>query len=342
MAHRLRHSLALCLLALASACGKNAKPGEGAPSASASASAAPPLVDFEAPAPSASAAASAPPAPSGSAPAPAEKPLQVQRRGVAGELFTRARALDLSDEQKSKLDAIEEKAWAPRDEEETKTALKDFFAALLDGVKTGRVVEAKLSPHYATLERIAKARHEAEAAALKELHELLEDEQKKELVEALKKKYPSPAEKAAKEAKAAKKPPKAPTAADKAKSADRAKRRHARVTQLLGLDELQQKRVEPVLARFEVESRNKAAREAREKRMRALIAAFEKDSFDPAHLDLGRGPRARMGDRVAFITSLLAILKADQREKLARTLERPTAKRWGAAVVGDAGPMEED
>ena len=33
--------------------------------------------------------------------------------------------------------------------------------ALLDGVKTGHIVEAKLAPHYATLERVAKARRDA-------------------------------------------------------------------------------------------------------------------------------------------------------------------------------------
>lgn len=325
------------------ACDKGTKPEAGAASASAAVSASAPLVDFEAPLPPASAASSAAPAPSGSAAGAAEKPKPVQRRGLVGELFTRAQRLDLSDEQKSKLDAIDEKLWTPPPEEEdTKGALKDFFAVVLDGVKTGRIVETKLSPHYATLERIAKARHEVEAVALNELHALLEPEQRKDLADALRQKYPSAAEKAAKEAKAPKKPPKPPAAADKAKQSDRAKRRQARVTSLLGLDELQQKRVAPVLARFETESRNKAVREAQAKRMRALAAAFEKESFDATKLDLGRGPRARMADRVAYISSLLAILKVDQRDKLARTLERPTAKRWGAAIVGDAAPIEDE
>jgi hypothetical protein len=203
----------------------------------------------------------------------------VQRKGAAGELFTRARALDLSDEQKSKLDAIDERLWgSPTEDEETKNAYKEFFAALLDGVKIGHIVEAKLAPHYATLERVAKTRHDAEAAALNELHGLLEDDQRKELVEALQKKYPSPAEKAAKAAKAAQtqKPVKTLTSPDKVRGAERAKRRHTRVSMLLGLDELQQKRVEPVLARFEVE-RATVLREAHDKSMRALIVAFEKE-----------------------------------------------------------------
>lgn len=338
-----RSSLALVLaavIALPLACGKESKTE---PVASASASASEPP-EPEAPPPAASSSASAAPAPSGSA-AAAEKRSPVQRRGTAGALFSRVRALELSDEQTSKLDAIDERLWgAAQDEDDTKVALKEFFAALLDGVKTGHIVEAKLAPHYATLERVAKARHEAEAAALSELHGLLEDDQRKELVEALRKKYPSAAEKAAKAASAAKsaKPAKPATPADKARVADRAKRRLTRVATLLGLDELQQKRVAPVLARFEVGSRNKALREAQEKRMRALLAVFEKDEFDATKLDLGKGPKARMADRVAYITSLLAILKVDQRDKLARTLQRPGSRHWGAAVVGDVAPVEDE
>lgn len=327
----------LAVLLLAASCSNAAKPDGAAASASASASAAP-LADFEAPTPSASAAPSAAP----SASAAPEKAKPQPRRGLAGELFTRARALALSDEQKGKLDGIEERVWgSPKDEEETRVALKELFAVVLEGVKTGHVVETKLHPHYATLERIAKARRESEAVALNELHDLLEPEQRKELVEALGKKYPSAAEKAAKAAKAPK-PAKPPAAAEKSKTGDKKARRHARVTSLLGLDEKQQQRVTPILARFDAEPKNKATREAREKRMRALILAFAKDDFDATKLELGRGPKARMSDRVAFIIELLAILRVDQREKLARTLERPGAKRWGAAVAGDAAPVEED
>lgn len=349
---RVRHErpttwLALGLWLFALACSKTGEGSDSAPSASASSGASPaassaaPLVDFE-PAPSgsapppAAASASSAPAPSGSAEAP-EKAKPVQRSGSAGEFFSRARSLDLSDEQKSKLDAIDARVWGgPKDTEETKTALKEFFAALVDGVKTGHIVDAKLAPHYATLEAQAKARHDEEAKALNELHELLEPEQRKELVTQFEKKY-APADKAKPP-----KPVKPPSAAEKAHAADRLKRRVARVTALLGLDDKQQKRVEPVLVRFDTESRNKAHRQAVEKRMKALIAAFGKDTFDATKLDVGKGPRARMSDRVAYVSSLLTLLKTDQRDKLARTLERPTARRWGAAVVGDAGPVDEE
>ena len=96
------------------------------------------------------------------------------------------------------------------------------------------------------------------------------------------------------------------------------------------------------LIRFDTELRNRAQREARDRRMRAMLAAFDKPTFTAAGLDLGRGPRSRVADRVAYVNALLAILKVDQRDKLARTLERPTSKRWGAAIVGDTGPADDD
>jgi hypothetical protein len=342
--------LVLTLVALPLGCGKKTTSESAAASASAAPSA-PQLPDLEEPPSSASVAPSAAPGPSASAEAPPEKPRVVLRRDVAGELMIRARAVELSDEQKSKLEAIEERLAAdPKEAEETKAALKLFVAAVLEGAKAGQIAEQKLQPHYATLDRIARTRNAAEAAALVDLHALLDDEQRKELVDGLRKKYPSTAEKAAAEAKAAKagksskagKPSKANAEAEEARRADRAQRRLARVTKLLDLDEKQQQRVKAILIRFDVELRNRAQREARAGRMRGLLAAFNKPTFSAAGLDLGRGPRARMAHRVAYISTLLAIVKADQRDKLARTIERPTAKRWGAAVVGDVGPADDE
>lgn len=338
--NRIRLSLALLLVvALPLACGKESKPEPGAASASASSPVAPsvpePVASESARVLAAGPSASAAPATSGSA-APAEKPRVVQRSGTVGQFFNRARALELTDEQKTKLDAIDERLWgAPKEDEVTKQALADFYSALVEGVKAGRIVDAKLQPHYAALEEQAKIRREAEAMALNELHDLLDEGQRKSLVEGLRKRYPNPATTPAKPKKPAPPP-------DKKRAEERAKRRNARVTALLGLDEKQQKRVEPILVRFDTGPINKAHREQVEKRMRTLLTAFEKEEFDARKLDLGKGPKARMAERVSYVAMLLTILKADQRPKLARTIERPTAKRWGAAIVGDVGPANED
>ena len=338
---RIRLSVVLLIvITLPLACSKEPKPESGAASASAASGAAAPSAAVPAASESAQVlaagpSASAAPATSGSA-APAEKPRAVQRSGAVGQFFTRARALELTEEQKTKLDAIDERLWAAAPEDETtKNALAEFFAALLEGVKAGRIVDAKLQPHYAALEEQAKLRRESEAVALNELHDLLDDKQRKSLVEGLRKRYPNPADKAAK-------PKKPPAPPDKQRAEERAKRRYARVAALLGLDEKQQLRVKPILVRFDTGAINQAHRDQTDKRMRALLTAFEKDEFDARKLDLGKGPKARMAERVSFVASLLTILKADQRAKLARTLERPTARRWGAAVVGDAGPAADD
>jgi Spy/CpxP family protein refolding chaperone len=266
-----------------------------------------------------------------------------------GEFFSQARALDLKDDQKEKLDKIDEDLFGEaKEDEEVKNALKEFGALLIDGVKAGRVDTAKLAPHYATLDKAAKDRHEAEAKALNELHEILDAAQRKALAEGLHKRHPGQTKKPPAPAPAPKpaKPPTAPkppaAQPDKNAAAERLKRRVARVAALLGLDEMQQKRVQPILVRFDVDPLNKTHREQVEKRMQTLITAFEKDEFDATKLDLGKGPKARMENRVAFITSLLAILKADQRDKLARTIERPGARRWGAAIAGEAAPADDE
>ena len=341
VATRTRFSIALVgVIALPLACGKQPASESGAPGPSAlpsssSAGAPEPSAQPSASVVGAGPSASVPPAPAGSAAAP-EKARAVQRQGEVGQFFTRARALELTDEQKTKLDAIDERLWgAPKEDETTKGALGEFFAALLEGVKAGRIVDTKLQPHYAALEAQAKVRHESEAMALNELHDILDANQRKLLVDGLEKKYPSAADKAAKPKKPAPPP-------DKARAAERSKRRTARVAALLGLDDKQQIRVEPILTRFDTGPINKAHKEQVDKRMRALLAAFEKEEFDALKLDLGKGPKARMAERVSFVATLLAILKADQRAKLARTLERPTAKRWGAAIVGEVGPTGDE
>jgi hypothetical protein len=335
------------------ACG-NKGDSAGAASASAAASAgAPPAVE-----PSASVSKSAEPATSAAPSASAdagkpEKPRVVRRRGTVGEIFTLARVLELKDEQKAKLDAIDDELWgAPKEDDDEKNALKEFWSALEDGVKAGRVDRAKLTPHYAVLDEAAARRRKAEADALNQLHEMLDEAQRKKLTEILRHRHPGakPAKpvnakkpvKPVKPPKPAKPPAKSAAQIAKEQAAERAKRRSARVTALLGLDPIQQKRVAPILARYDTATANRAHHLEMEKRMQALIKAFEKDEFDAEKLDLGKGPRARMDSRVAFISTLMAVLKPDQRARLAHTIERPSARRWGGAVVGEPGPPDDD
>ena len=71
------------------------------------------------------------------------------------------------------------------------------------------------------------------------------------------------------------------------------------------------------------------------------LAAFEKDGFDAKKLDLSMAPGKKAHDmidqHVQFFSGLLGIVKPEQRDKLAATMERPGAGGFGKpeAHVGD-------
>jgi len=292
---------------------------------------------------------------------------RVIRFGTAGAVLDAARRIDSSEEQKAALDAIDEKLWVPpKDDEVVGQAYRELVAAIIAGVNEGRIDDKKLAPHYAVLEKVTAERRSTEARALNELHEVLRADQRKALAALLRKRHPPPGatpepavapvpaqprpvtrpHSAARPELGKPAPPPKPAKSEaeieKERALDHAKRRNARVTSLLGLDTTQSQRVEPILARYDAAAANKKHREELSKRMQRLIDAFERDAFDATQLDLGKGPRARMQQRVELIKALLMILKADQRDKLARTIERPSARRWGGAVVGEDAPAEDE
>jgi Spy/CpxP family protein refolding chaperone len=329
-----RRSLLLALVAaLFAGCEKDRGSESGAASATASASIAPappPLPSQSAP-PETPAARPAPPPPaSAEAPPKPAAPKITRRPGLVGELFGRARRLALTDEQRSAVDRLDQELWGPQQDEQLKTALKEFVELLIAGVNAGRIDTRKLAPWRAAIEKAAETRREREAAALGELHGVLEPAQRKRLVALTRKDHPTarPQRKAAKPAKP-----------DPRRGAERSKRRLARVGALLGLDEAQKRRVDAVLARFDPEKSNQAHAAALAKRRQKLLEVFEQDDPDASQLDLGAGPRAMLEHRVAFLTALLGVIKANQRAKLARTIERPTAARWGGAIAGQKGPV---
>jgi len=271
------------------------------------------------------------------------------RFGTVGAVFDAARSVELSEEQSVALDQSEAELWVPpKDDGSVSHAYRELGAAIIEGVKAGRIDDKKLAPHYAVLEKVTVERRAAETAALKKLHPLLSTDQRKALVALLRRRHPVPGAKpepATAERPLEPKPvtqAKSAAAREKEEAAEHAKRRNARVTSLLGLDATQSRRVEPILVRYDAAPANKAHRAELSKRMHRLIDAFEKDELDATTLDLGKGPRPRIQKRVELITALLMILKADQWDKLARTIERPGARYWGGSVVGEDAPAEDE
>jgi Spy/CpxP family protein refolding chaperone len=304
------------------------------------------------------ASGSAKPAPSGSA-ADGKRGHRMNRaalargrRGgshsIAARFFDEADDLDdLTDEQKATVEKLEKDARPEGGA--AKADWKELQTELAAGVKAGKIDTAKIDAKNATLEKAMADAHAKEAESLNGLHAALKPEQRKALVAALKAKADKQNERAAKhqeDKKADEKDKK--TDEKKAKNDERNKRKLERLTKQLDLDAAQQKKVEAILAKDKEEPMTPAAmdaaREDQKKKLDAVLTAFDADTFDAKKLDLGGMPTAVMAKKgkggamaheVGFLTQLLPILKPEQREKLAASMEKE--RPWGMGRMGDAG-----
>ena len=253
---------------------------------------------------------------------PARKPRR-PRSGLAGPMFAAASELELPADKKASIDKLGEALGerGPNDPE-SQRALQ---AAFTEGVKAGKVELAKLEPTLTALDKAAAERKDAEVKALDGLHKELDAAQRKALVEAVKKheadrggrfKERGGQDKDGKDGKDG-----------KAGDAERAKRRLERLSGELGLDADQQKKVEPILMKHDLgRAGNKGgdAREEMKKRMDALLAAFEKDTFSAAKLEFGadaKRHREMAKKKAEYLNALLGVLKPEQRDKLAATVD---------------------
>jgi Spy/CpxP family protein refolding chaperone len=289
---------------------------------------------------SASATASAPAAsavPSASASAEPSRHEHGHRGGgPAGMLLHAASEIDLKPAQQATVSSLSNQL---HDETGPSSDFTAYHAALIAGVRAGKIDAVKLAPLQAALEKDMAAHHEKEAAALNGLHAVLEASQRKALVAAVR------AKQAAYEAHH-----KTPQA-EPLKPGEGAKRRLEHMTKELDLDAAQQKTVEALLAKDEAGKPGTmdAHRAEMKKQMDALLVAFEGESFDPKKLDLGPAPGKKGNDplvqRAQFLSVLVPLLKPEQREKLAATLEKPRPEHGGNGELGPAtcdGPSCDD
>jgi Spy/CpxP family protein refolding chaperone len=297
------------VLAIA-ACGKDQSGGSG-PTASGTASAvaassvsATVMPSAMAPSPSAAAAASAA--------AFAAKGAMRRHVGLSGVLLRGAYELDLTPDQRTALDAAEDKLYADWSASPW-AAMKAFNADVVAGIRASKLDTAKLSADYAAIDKAVQAGQAREVEALTALHGALDATQRQTLVDRVK------AKRAARE--------RTPETAPDGGAVDYAKRRLERLTLELGLDEAQQKSVaallakDPTLAPAAIGARRDVVR----KRIDALFAEFGGDTFDPKKLNLTsevKTSHEAAEHTAAFSAVILPILHPDQREKLALRTER--------------------
>lgn len=264
----------------------------------------------------------------GGAAAIVRPPLRPFRHGgIAGMAFNAAHEAQLTDDQQKALEEMQTKLAAP--DPTQRTVFTDYQAHLNAGTKAGKFDEAQLKADYAAIDAVRRGEEERDAAALNELHALLTPEQRTVVVNAVK----------AKEAQFdLQKPPPMPDGGVD----DRVRATLNRMTTDLGLDASQQKRVSDLLVKDERQAAGSfpARKEEQKKRVEDFVAAFEQADYDASKTenpDAGPSPHEQMDKEVHFLTSLIAILKPDQREKLAA--ERAPAPPGGHHMMpGMGGP----
>jgi Spy/CpxP family protein refolding chaperone len=259
-------------------------------------------------------------------------------------LFQAARALDLKDDQKAKVDAAEKTAHAGMDEaarDAMKAASKDLHAELVLGIKAGKIDNAKLEPKYAALEKLTAASHAKEAEALTALHDALDATQRKAVTASVR------AKQAAREAKMAHRGGHDGGAPDGGAAHFQTKRTLGGLTRGLELDAEQEKKVDALVAKDDGKGHPDPAE--MKKHVEALLTAFEADKLDAKKLDAFDAKKARgpMEAETKLLTQLLPILKPEQREKLAARMEKgpsPHGRRggFGNPPVLEQQPDEDD
>jgi Spy/CpxP family protein refolding chaperone len=259
------------------------------------------------------------------------------RGGPSMMLFQAARALELKDEQKAKLDAAEKTAHAGMDDaarDAMKAASKDLHTELVAGIKAGKIDNAKLEPKYAALEKLAAAGHAKEAEALSALHDALDATQRKAVTANVR------AKQAAREAKMAHREGDG-GAADGGAPHFQTKRMLGGLTRGLELDAEQEKKVDALVAKDDGKGHPDPAE--MKKNVEALLTAFEKDTFDAKKLDAFDAKRARgpMEQETKLLAQLLPILKPEQREKLAAKMEKGPSPHGRRAGFGHSPILEQ-
>jgi Spy/CpxP family protein refolding chaperone len=265
--------------------------------------------------------------------------------GPAGTLFGEAGKLKLSDDVKAKVDKIDDDAQV--DETLSRTAWHSFQTDLAASVRAGKMDTAKLKDDQAAIDKSTLERQMKDAQGLNELHETLDPASRKELVTTIQ------THEAEREAH---RPPIVDAGAVDAGGikADMVKRKLDRMTMQLTLDPDQQKKIGAILAKEDqpTPAQLEAKKDEAKKKYDAVIAAFGQDKFDATKMEMfssvDKTSHEPMEKDIAFVSSVITILKPEQREKLAVEHERGGGRggpmgggmgeRPGGGMMGPGGP----
>jgi hypothetical protein len=224
--------------------------------------------------------------------------------GPVGMLFHAARELDLSAAQRATVDQLQQQLHG---DHPARAEHQAVHAALVEGVRAGAIDLGKIAPLQTAATQARQAHAQREAAALNGLWAALQPAQRQAVVAAVRER--------------------------EGRHAGHGQRagsgwqdhRAAHLGAELGLDATQQQSVESILASNRPSPAAMEARHAAMKqRTEALLTAFAGDAFDAGKLDLSP-PADAMGPghlRPEVLAQIVPLLRADQREKLAASMEK--------------------
>jgi Spy/CpxP family protein refolding chaperone len=229
-------------------------------------------------------------------------------------LLRAAYDLPPSTAQKAKLDSLH--AQLETNEAETGHPFQELKTDLVAGIRAGTLDMAKIKNDESAIERAMQAHIAKEADVLNGIHAALEPSQRKTVADAARTRLAAHTG-----------GPMGHPGGDSTSAQERTNRRLEHMTHDLGLDAEQQKQVGAILAKVDDPMMSaKTQQDDRQKRMDTLLAAFQQDSFDARKLGApmaGKAMHDGIEQHVTFISQLLPILKPDQREKLASSMDKP-------------------
>jgi Spy/CpxP family protein refolding chaperone len=232
-------------------------------------------------------------------------------KSMARMMIHAARGLDLSDAQKATVDGL---ATSLRGQHTGPSAEQQaYHSALVQGVRAGNVDLVKLAPLQTSATTAHQARVTREATALNSLYAALTPAQRQSLVETVREHREERATRWA-----------AHRQEKEASGSNFGQQRLSHLTETLGLDAAQQSQVQALMtANRPAPAAMQARHEARAARTDALLTAFAADGFDANKLELAPPVDAAMGPGMhgQFLAKLVPILRADQRETLASSME---------------------
>jgi hypothetical protein len=250
------------------------------------------------------------PPPASTAPPQAQR--DEPRLDPTDALLRASHDLTLTEAQRATVDELEQRLDA--NEKDTRAAFKALQLDLAAQVRSGAVDRARLRADENVAIDALEVHIARETETLTRLHDTLDSSQRTAAVASVRAGAPGRAEAQGTPAQA---PP----------SAEEATRRYLdRMTLDLGLDAAQEQRLSTLLA--ERAASRQAQEGDREGRMSMVLGAFAGDVFDAKTVVTGRSAaplavvRSGIDREVAFVEKLLPILRPDQRDRFASSLER--------------------